>query len=70
MAKGGFHLGSLYLVSTIGVKHKRNMDIFDGMAITLKSLADRWIMGGDFNCTPEQFESIGWVRMVGGDRAT
>ena len=64
--RGGFHLGSIYLVSSIGVKAKRNMNILDAVATTLKTLSGRWIIGGDFNCTPEQLEATGWLRMVGG----
>ena len=48
MVRGGFHAGSLYMVGAIGVKHKMNLDILDAVAATLKSLARRWIIGGDF----------------------
>ena len=52
VTRGGFHLGSVYLVSSIGVKAKKNLDLLDSIAATLKALAGRWIIGGDFNCTP------------------
>ena len=69
--KGWFHAGSLYLVSGVGVKHKRNMDILDAVASTLKSLAGRWIIGGGFNWTPAQLTETGWLRVVGrGDRGS
>ena len=46
VVRGGFHLGSVYLVSSIGVKAKRNMDLLESIATTLKTLAGRWILGG------------------------
>jgi endonuclease/exonuclease/phosphatase family metal-dependent hydrolase len=66
VTRGGFHLGSIYLVSSVGVKAKKNLDILDAVAATLKALAGRWVLGGDFNCTPEQLTATGWLKVVGG----
>ena len=56
----------MYLVSSIGVRAKRNLDILDAAAAVLNSLSGRWVLGGDFNCTPEQLTETGWLRVVGG----
>ena len=69
MAKGGIHTGSLYLFSMIGkggVRAKCNVDLLDSVAFTLVGLVGPWIIGGDFNCTPEELIATGWLKKVGG----
>ena len=63
--KGGFHLGSMYLVSRIGVEAKENKDILDAAAARLKLLVGPWAIGCDGNCTPEQLAKTGWLKLVG-----
>ena len=59
---GGFCLGSPYLVSGIGVKAKRNEEFLHMIAAVLSTLNGKWILAGDFNCTPEQLADTGWLR--------
>ena len=63
--KGGFHLGSMYLVSRIGVEAKENKDILDAAAARVKLLVGPWAIGCDGNCTPEQLAKTGWLKLVG-----
>ena len=59
--RGGIHVGSCYLTPcSAGVKHKRNVDTLHHMAGVLISLKGPWAVGGDWNCTPEDLENIGW----------
>ena len=38
VVRGGFHLGSIYLNSSIGVTAKKNMDILDAVASSVKAV--------------------------------
>ena len=67
MVKGGIHCGSAYLFSGVGVAAKCNLDLLDTMAFTLSGLVGPWIVGGDWNCTPEELRATGWLKKVGGD---
>ena len=66
MCKGGFHLASGYLHSSLGIKHKYNMDLLQDAGVVLKTLRGPWIFAADFNATPEQLTETGWLKMVGG----
>ena len=66
MCKGGFHLASGYLHSSLGIKHKHNMDWLQDASVVLKTLNGPWILAADFNATPEQLTETGWLRTVGG----
>ena len=66
MGKGGCHLGTPYCFSGVGITHKSNLDLLESMAHTLSGLIGPWILGGDWNCTPQELEETGWVRRVGG----
>jgi len=63
---GGFHLGSLYLYHTIGVRAEANLNLLETVACTLAGLKGPWCIGGDFNCTPSQLIDTGWLAKVGG----
>ena len=66
MGKGGLHLGWVYLHSTVGVTAKRNLDLLETVAFTLASLVGPWIVGGDWNCTPDDLRATGWLKKLGG----
>lgn len=68
MCKGGFRLASGYLHSSLGIKHKRNMDWLQDASVVLKTLNGPWILAADFNATPEQLTETGWLKTVGGVR--
>ena len=69
MGKGGVHCGSPYLYSMKGkggVQAQCNLDMLDSMAFTLNGLVGPWILGGDWNCTPQELADTGWLQKVGG----
>ena len=66
ICKGGIHMGSLYLQDCVGPTHPANIDILDHVARRLSALAGPWIIGGDFNCEPEELINTGFVDLVGG----
>ena len=63
---GGVHVGSAYLVDSVGPAHATNLVILDYIAGCLNAVAGPWIIGGDFNCTPEELEKTGFLKLVDG----
>ena len=57
--KVGLYIGPIYLISTVGVIAKCNLDLLDSVAFTLASLVGPWIIGGDGNCTPDDLRATG-----------
>jgi len=67
VCRGGIHAGSCYLTScSAGVKDPRNLDTLQLMAGVLNSLKGPWVIGGDWNCTPEDLMKTGWLKLVNG----
>jgi exonuclease III len=66
MRKGGVHVGSLYLKDDVGASAKCNLDTLHNVALAVKALKGPWCIGGDWNCTPEELQATGWLKMVGG----
>ncbi len=66
MCRGGFHLGSIYMHDSIGVMAKSNLDLLQEAAAELLLVRGGWIVGGDWNCTPDELEASGWLDLVGG----
>ena len=64
--KGGFHLGTAYLNDTVGVLAKCNLDLLESMACTLDGLTGPFVVGGDWNCSPEELKASGWLKRVKG----
>ena len=50
----------------VGVTAKCNLDLLQSMAVTLNSLQGSWILGGDWNGTPDELKATGWLTKVGG----
>ena len=65
-ARGGLNLGSCYLVSGIGISAPQNLDLLHCLVGMLKRISGPWIIGGDFNGTPEELVANGWLKLVGG----
>ena len=53
----------------LGVTHQQHVDILDAMAAVLKTVQGPWIIGADFQCTPEDLMRTGWLD-VGHHRAS
>ena len=66
VCKGGMLLASAYLHTSLGVKHKTNLDMSDAVAAVLSTLKGPWVLAADFQCTPAQLEATGWLKMVKG----
>ena len=69
MGKGGVHVGTPYMFSMAGkggIQAECNLDLLDSMAFTLSGLVGPWILGGDWNCTPDELTATGWLQKVGG----
>ena len=65
-ARGGLNLGSCYLISGTGIATTKNLDLLHCLAGMLKRISGPWIIGGDFNGTPEELAATGWLKVVGG----
>ena len=66
ICKGGLHVGSTYLYDRVGPTHPTNVDVLDHTARRLCSLSGPWILGGDFNCEPQELIDTGVVDLVDG----
>ena len=51
--RGGFHLGSMYCHSGIGIRAPANLRLLEEVAANLKGIAGPCIIGCDANCTPQ-----------------
>ena len=65
MCRGGVHCGSIYCHHGIGIAAPANLDFLQGVAGVLCRLAGPWLIGGDWNCTPEQLSATGWLKLIG-----
>ena len=65
MCRGGIHLVSVYLWNGEGLS-KRNLDLLHCLAQVLTTLDGPWILGGDFNLTPELLGECGWLQLARG----
>ena len=43
-----------------------NLSLMDSVEAVLACLRGPWIIGGDFNMTPDQLASSGWLDKIGG----
>ena len=59
-------MASAYLHSSLGVKHKTNLDMLQAIAGVLSTLKGPWVLAADFQCTPAQLEATGWLKMAKG----
>ena len=66
VCRGGIYCGSSYLECKIGIGARRNLDRLQCMAARLAVLDGPWIIGGDWQGTPEQLAATGWLKLVGG----
>ena len=74
LGKGGVNMGSLYLndtwmtkgVPNLTIHAKDNLTTLESVAFTLSTLSGPWILGGDWNCTPEELKATNWLLKAGG----
>ena len=66
VCRGGLHLGSVYLRDVVGPTDAANLAILDELAGCLNVLQGPWVVGGDFNMTPEELAGTGFLSLVDG----
>ena len=65
VCSGGFFLVSLYLWHSEGMS-QRNLSLLQHLAWVLKRLRGPWIIGADWNLTPDVLRASGWLQLVKG----
>ena len=65
ICRGGVHLASVYLHTSVGASAPCNLDLLEAAAAVLRSLQGPWILGGDFNATPAELAATGFLRLAG-----
>ena len=60
------HSGSVYLKDGVGVTAKCSLEFLDAIAHTLDNITGPWVIGGDWNCEPDDLALTGWLERVGG----
>ena len=63
--RGGVHCGSIWLRDSEGLSSE-NMLILDHAAASLGKLKGPWILGGDWNLTPQVLLESNWLEVVRG----
>ena len=63
--RGGFHCGSIYPKDSEGIS-EGNLLLLLEIAIALRSIKGPWIIGGDWNLSPDLLRSTRWLELVGG----
>lgn len=64
--KGGFHTGSLYCITGIGLKAKANDDLLEKVGSVFNATEGPWILCMVGNRTPAELVSTGWFTLVTG----
>ena len=63
--RGGLHLVSVYLFPSEGLSD-RNRVLLEEVARLVTTVRGPWLVGGDFQMSPDQLRASGWVAWVGG----
>ena len=63
--RGGIHLCSIWLVHSQGLS-ETNLAILAEAAALLGAIAGPWVIGGDWNISPQLLESCGWLDVIHG----
>ena len=66
VARGGVTVATCYLHTGIGIGAEANLNLLHAIAAALRPCVGNWLLGGDFNCTPDQLRATGWLELVGG----
>ena len=65
-ARGGIHVASIYLHDACGIQDPRNLDLLQEAALSLSMMAGPWVIGGDWNASPQELADSGWLKLTGG----
>ncbi len=63
---GGIAVASIYCFTSVGLRHKSNLDLLHEVAGTLNALTVPGIISGDWNDDPAALRESGWLKLVGG----
>ena len=66
VCKGGVHFGSCYLQCNWEHNRAFNLDLLQCIAAVIGTLRGPWILGGDWQCPPDELRSTGWLKTVKG----
>ena len=66
VCKGGVHFGSCYLHCNWEHNRLFNLDLLQHMSAMISTLRGPWILGGDWQCTPDELRKTGWLKIVKG----
>ena len=66
VCKGGIHFGSCYLHCNWEHNRTFNLDLLQRISAMIATLSGPWIIGGDWQCTPNELRSTGWLKIVKG----
>ena len=65
IAKGGFHLISIYLKDTVGMNHENKL-VCEHVCTIVRCLDGLCVIGGDWNMEPSALARSGFLGMVRG----
>ncbi len=66
VCKGGIHFGSCYLHCNWDQNRTFNLDLLQRISAMIATVRGPWIIGGDWQCTPEDLQKTGWLKIVKG----
>ena len=66
VCKGGIHFGSCYLHCNWNQNRTFNLDLLQCISAMMATLRGAWIIGGDWQCTPDELRETGWLKIVKG----
>ena len=55
---------SVYLHDSVGVTAQCYLDLLQEIAAEMSLVSGVWILGGDWNCTPDELAATGWLQLV------
>ena len=66
VCRGGIHFGSCYLHCNWDANRKTNLDLLEAIGARIGTLKGPWIIGGDWQCPPDDLRETGWLKTVKG----
>ena len=66
VCKGGVHFGSCYLHCNWEHNRLFNLDLLQHISAMIATLGGPWILGADWQCTPDELRRTGWLKIVKG----
>ena len=64
VCRGGIHFGSCYMHCNWEHNRTFNLDLLQCIGAMLATLRGPWIIGGDWQCPPDELRDTGWLKTV------